>query len=132
MLRSYLSVLIIMSGVLFAHAQSSDSAAKPSTETGQTASSRPIRVSQAVTLGLLIHEVKPKYPVAAREKGIKGYVVLGLLIGKDGVVKDLHVMNGPQELVDAASDAVRQWRYRPYYLNGQPQEVQTTVTINFP
>ena len=131
-LRYSLVVPIIIFGAMFSQAQSTESPTGPAAEAGESAPSRPIRVSQGITQGLIIHKVKPSYPDSAREKGIEGYVVLRLLIGKDGVVKDLHLVKGPQELADAATEAVRQWRFKPYYLNGQPQEIETTVTLSFP
>jgi protein TonB len=90
-----------------------------------------VRVSSGVAEGNLIHDVKPQYPALARQARIQGTVVLLAVIGKDGSVQNLHVKSGPPMLAQAAMDAVKQWRYRPYYLNGQPVEVDTQVNINF-
>lgn len=90
-----------------------------------------IRVSSGVAEGNLIHDVRPQYPVLARQAHIQGVVVLLAVIGKDGAVQDLHVKSGPPMLAQAAVDAVRQWRYKPYFLNGQPVEVDTQININF-
>lgn len=90
-----------------------------------------IRVSQGVTEGLLIHKVQPVYPVLAREARIQGTVVLTALIAKDGTIQNLRVISGKPMLAPAAIDAVKQWRYKPYLLNGTPVEIETTVTVNF-
>jgi protein TonB len=90
-----------------------------------------VRVSSGVAEGLLMHQVKPQYPVLARQARIEGTVVLQATIGKDGTVQNLRLISGHPMLVQAALDAVRQWRYRPYYLNNQPVEVDTLITVNF-
>lgn len=90
-----------------------------------------VRVSQGVLEGNLLHKVSPEYPPIARQARISGSVVLQTTIGKDGSIQDLHVVSGHPLLVQAALDAVRQWRYRPYVLNGQPVEADTIVTVNF-
>ena len=81
--------------------------------------------------GNLIHRVQPDYPLPARSARIQGEVVLAAIIGKDGSIQNLHVLKGHPMLVKAALDAVQQWRYRPYVLNGDPVEVETQVTVNF-
>ncbi len=91
----------------------------------------PIRVSGGVVTGNLLTRVNPVYPAEARAKGISGTVILHALIGKDGQVESLTAISGPEELQGAALDAVKQWVYKPYLLNGEPTEVDTTVTINF-
>lgn len=90
-----------------------------------------VRVSQGVVQGLLIHQVKPEYPPAARAAHIQGEVVLHAIIGKDGAVRQVQVISGPPMLASAAQNAVKQWRYKPYILNGQPVEVDTTINVNF-
>jgi protein TonB len=90
-----------------------------------------IRVSQGVSIGRLITKVEPLYPKLARDARVQGQVVLAAIISKDGTIQDLHVLSGHPMLVPAALDAVRQWRYKPYLLNGEPVEVETTVTVNF-
>lgn len=88
------------------------------------------RVSQMMA-GNLIHKVQPEYPPAARVAGIQGPVVLRAIISKDGSIANLRVLRGHPMLVKAAIDAVSQWRYRSYNLNGEPVEVETEVTVNF-
>jgi periplasmic protein TonB len=90
-----------------------------------------VRVSQAVSQGLLIHKVTPVYPQRAKTYNVQGTVVLRAQIGKDGHIENLKVVSGPPELVDAAEGAVSQWRYRPYVINGDPVTVETTITVNF-
>jgi protein TonB len=79
----------------------------------------------------LVHDVAPKYPPEAGRAGIEGTVVLLAVIGKDGTVKDVRVEKGLPVLAQAAIEAVKQWRYRPYLLNGEPVEVDSQITINF-
>lgn len=90
-----------------------------------------INVSQGVAQGMLVHKVVPEYPPMAREAHVQGSVVLQALIGKDGKIENVQVLSGPTQLAQAAVNAVRQWRYKPYYLNGEPVEVQTTINVNF-
>lgn len=90
-----------------------------------------VRVSSGVSQGLLIHRVQPAYPPLARQARIQGTVVLHALIGKDGAIQNLRVDSGHPMLTGAALDAVKQWRYKPYYLNGEPVEVETTVNVVF-
>lgn len=90
-----------------------------------------VRVSQGVSQGLLIHQVKPSYPPLARQARIQGTVVLQAVIGKDGNIQGLKVVSGHPMLAPAALEAVKQWKYKPYYLNGEPVEVDTTINVNF-
>lgn len=75
--------------------------------------------------------VRPGYPVLARQMKVQGSVILQALIGRDGLIQDLHVLTGPPILADAAEQAVRQWRFKPHYQNNQPVETQTSITVNF-
>jgi protein TonB len=90
-----------------------------------------VRISQGVTKGMLVHQVQPAYPGIAKAARIQGNVVLQAIISKDGSIQDLQLVSGHPMLVPAAIEAVRQWRYRPYLLNGQPVEVETTITVIF-
>lgn len=90
-----------------------------------------VRVSQGVSEGLLIHQVKPQYPPLARQARIQGQVVLQAVIGKDGAIQNLRLVQGHPMLAPAAIEAVKQWRYKPYFLNGEPVEVDTQITVNF-
>jgi protein TonB len=90
-----------------------------------------VRVSQGVSQGLLLRQVKPNYPPLARQARIQGQVVLQALISKDGSIQNLHLVSGHPMLAPAAIEAVKQWKYKPYYLNGEPVEVETTINVNF-
>jgi protein TonB len=90
-----------------------------------------VRVSSGVAQGLLVRQVTPKYPPMAQQARIQGTVVLQAVIGKDGTVQNLHVVSGPPMLIQAAMDAVRQWRYKPYHVNGEPVEADTQINVNF-
>jgi TonB family protein len=88
-----------------------------------------VNVSPKTMENQIINKVTPKYPVEAKKARIEGKVILRAVIGKDGSVLNLKVDSGPKELRQSALDAVRQWKYKPYLLNGQPVEVRTNVTI---
>src|SRR5271169_1034635 len=90
-----------------------------------------VRVSQGVSQGLLIRQIKPTYPPLARQARIQGVVVLQAVISKDGSIENLHLISGHPMLAPAAMDAVKQWKYKPYFLNGEPVEVETTINVNF-
>lgn len=90
-----------------------------------------VRVSQGVTKGLVVNKVEPKYPPIALAARITGVVLLKAVISRDGQVTELQTLSGHPLLVPAAIDAVKQWRYRPYLLNGVPVEVETTITVTF-
>jgi len=91
---------------------------------------RPIRPSSVMEANLM-HRVQPAYPPLARAARIQGPVVLQAVISKSGTIENLQVLSGHPMLVRAALDAVRQWRYRPYFLNGEAVEVETQITVNF-
>jgi periplasmic protein TonB len=90
-----------------------------------------VRVSQGVTQGLLIRKVQPAYPPLARQARIQGTVLLAAEISKDGSIENLHLISGHPMLAPAAIEAVKQWKYKPYILNGEPVEVETQITVNF-
>ncbi|HUJ29843.1 MAG TPA: energy transducer TonB [Candidatus Acidoferrum sp.] len=90
-----------------------------------------IRIGGNVAVAQLVHQVSPVYPPEAQHSRIQGMVVLHVVIGIDGQVIKVEPIGGPSELVPAAMDAVRQWRYKPTLLNGDPVEVDTTVSIDF-
>jgi len=90
-----------------------------------------IRISQGVTRGLLIHRVEPAYPTLAKAARIQGEVVLTAVISVNGDIENLQLVSGHPMLVPAAIAAVKQWHYKPYLLNGQPVEVETTITVIF-
>jgi periplasmic protein TonB len=93
---------------------------------------RTLSISSGVMAGYLLdNKTVPQYPAIARAARIQGTIVLQATIAKDGTIQNLRVINGPPMLQQAAIDAVRSWRYKPYLLNGEPVEVETTVNVIF-
>jgi protein TonB len=90
-----------------------------------------VRVSSGVSTGLLIRKVSPTYPQLAKQARIQGQVVLQAEISKDGTITNLQLISGHPMLAPAAIEAVKQWRYKPYLLNGEPVAVETQVIVNF-
>jgi protein TonB len=90
-----------------------------------------VRVSQGVSAGLLVRKVQPNYPPLARQARIQGSVLLQAEISKDGSIENLRLISGHPMLAPAAIEAVKQWKYKPYFLNGEPVEVETQITVNF-
>ncbi len=91
----------------------------------------PARVSGGVMAGSIVTKVQPVYPSDAKSAHITGSVIMHAIIGTDGAISSLEVISGPAELRDSALEAVRQWIYKPYLLNGVPTEVDTTITVNY-
>ncbi len=94
------------------------------------APTHPVKVSHWAE-GNLIYRVQPIYPPLARQARIQGTVELRAIVSKAGTIENLAVVSGHPMLVKSALEAVRQWRYRPYLLNGDPIEVETDITVNF-
>jgi protein TonB len=90
-----------------------------------------IRVASRVVEANLIHDVPPQYPPEAGRTRLEGAVVLMAVISQDGSVKDVRVESGLPIFAQAAIDAVKQWRYKPYLIDGEPVEVDSRITINF-
>jgi TonB family protein len=80
---------------------------------------------------LVTHRVDPDYPAAARPANLQGVIVLDVVVGRDGSVADVHALNGPDVLAQAAMDALRWWRFDPYRVDGRPVVVETTVAVEF-
>jgi TonB family protein len=80
---------------------------------------------------LVTHRVDPDYPAAARPANLHGIIVLDVVVGRDGTVAQVHALNGPEILAQAAINALRWWRFEPYRVNGQPAVVETTVAVEF-
>ena len=91
----------------------------------------PTHVSSGVMAGQIIEKTVPAYPSIAKAAGVQGTVILQAAISKTGTIENLRVMSGPAMLQQAAVDAVKTWRYRPYLLNSEPVEVETTVNVVF-
>ena len=92
---------------------------------------KPLVISSGVAAGMLIQKMPPAYPPIAKSAHVSGTVELHATISKNGTIKDLHVVSGPAMLRQAAADAVRNWRYRPYRLNNEPTEIETTISVIF-
>jgi TonB family protein len=90
-----------------------------------------LNVSQGVSTGLLIKKVSPSYPTNALRMRIEGDVELTATISKQGEISQVKVLSGNSQLTRAAADAVKQWKYKPYLLNGEPVEIQTQITVKF-
>lgn len=90
-----------------------------------------IRVGGNVQQANLLSQVTPVYPAQAKQDHVQGTVQLDVIIDKEGHVDKISVLTGPQPLIDAAVEAVTQWKYKPTFLNGEPVRVETTVTVNF-
>jgi len=91
----------------------------------------PQKIGGNVVAANLINPVKPVYPPLAKMARQQGTVKFEAMISKEGTIEDLKLISGPPLLVQAAMDAVKQWRYKPTILNGEPTEVQTTIDVNF-
>ena len=92
---------------------------------------RKMSISAGVAGGLLVQRTTPVYPQIAKEARVSGTVVIQATISKGGLIENLRAVSGPTMLRQAALDAVRTWRYRPYLLDGEPVEVETTVNVTF-
>ncbi len=90
-----------------------------------------LRISSGITEGMLTRRIEPTYPPIAERARVQGTVQLKAIISREGVIENLQLVSGHPLLVPAAMDAVKQWRYRPYILNGEPLEVETIVIVNF-
>jgi periplasmic protein TonB len=110
-------------GALSNLVESADSGPKPVLQA--------VSISQGVSQGLLIKKVHPVYPKTALAMRIEGLVELTATISKTGDITGVKVVKGDPQLTKAASDAVKQWKYKPYLLNGEPVEITTQVTVNF-
>jgi len=115
-----------MGGVMGSILGSTTNVAVPKMATPQR-----VRVSSGVQSGLLVRKVNPTYPPLARQARIQGVVILQAQISKDGNIENLQLISGHPMLAPAAIEAVKQWKYKPYLLNGEPVEVETQVQVNF-
>jgi len=108
-----------------------EGAAEAAPSKPETAQAERVKVASGVTTGLLIKKVTPIYPADARAAYIQGTVVLQAKISKEGDITDLELVDGPIELAGSAVAAVRQWKYKPYLLMGQPVAVETKIQVNY-
>jgi protein TonB len=103
-----------------------DSQSKAPTPVLQT-----VNISQGVSQGLLVKKVQPVYPANALQLRVEGAVELMATVSKSGDIAGVKILSGDAQLARAAVEAVKQWKYKPYLLNGSPVEIQTQVTVNF-
>jgi len=92
---------------------------------------RRVRISSGVAQGLLVTKVPPQYPQDAKDQRIQGAVVMKVTVDKEGNVENIQLVSGHPLLAPPAIEAVKQWKYKPYLLNGTPVEVETQVQVNF-
>jgi protein TonB len=105
--------------------------ATPPVESDPIRAQKRVRISSGIAESLVIYHPAPQYPQMARMAHITGDVVLKITIDRTGQVKDIAAMQGHPILIQSSIDAVRQWRYRPYVLNGEAVEVESTVKIQY-
>jgi TonB family protein len=131
MKRTLTLVLLLVSlvGVPLGLAQTTSPSPSPDSPPG--AKPRRLRVSQGVAEANLIHKVEPQYPLEAKEKGIQGVVLLKVLIDRNGNIASCEQVEGDPVLGKASTEAVTQWKYRPYLLNGEPVDVETVIKVSF-
>ena len=101
-------------------------AARVATPAAQHAS-----VSTSAARQIVSRSVQPDYPMLARQMRVQGSVIMQALIGRDGLIEDLHVLSGPPILANAAEEAVRQWHFKPHFVGSQPVETRANITVNF-
>ncbi len=114
-----------MGGVIGSVLSAANTAIVPKMATPQR-----VRVSSGVQQGLLVRRVQPNYPPLARQARIQGSVILQAQISKNGDIENLQLVSGHPMLAPSAIEAVKQWKYKPYLLNGEPVEVETTIQVN--
>ena len=135
--RVFVAAAILAVGSISGLAQDNPEPSAKQAQDGATAlvlpgsKDRPVRVSSGVIAGLILHKVDPVYPEDARDNGVSGSVVMAATIDDHGKIVKLLVIAGPEKLRDAALNAVNQWTYKPFLLNGNPVFVQTQITVNF-
>jgi protein TonB len=125
-----------MMGSMGAWAQATEPSGAPTQDSATAApqpgsKEKPVIVSSGVIAALLLHKVDPVYPEDARKAKVSGPVVMLVIIDDEGKIAKLSAVAGPAQLRDAALDAVNQWRYKPYLLNGKPVFVKSQITVNF-
>lgn len=103
----------------------------PAVEPPKVSGSQKLRVSAGLAEANLVHKVDPEYPLMAKQTHVQGDVVLACTIAKDGSIAMLRAISGHPILIQSAMDAVKQWKYKPFLLNGELVLVETTITVKF-
>jgi len=133
--RAFAFVAILLASALPTLSQEPDRTAPPASQSQQSGQPQSppkrVRVSGSITQKMIVSKVSPTYPKDARKKRIQGPVHMLLLISPAGDVENIKLIDGDQQLGEAAMDAIKQWKFKPYVLNGTPVEVETTITFNF-
>jgi TonB family protein len=122
---------LLMSVLLFAPSAAPRSQPASSNSQASSPSPRRVKVSPEVASALVVQKARLSYPDVARNNGVQGPVVLGLVINSSGDVEEVTVVSGNPALAQGAADAVKRWKYKPYLVEGSPAEMETQVTINF-
>jgi periplasmic protein TonB len=131
---AFVVLIVLSAGSGLAAGRSQDQGNPPAAQADATPQSQVpqrIHVSIGVTSGLLVKKVQPKYPKKARTDGIQGTVVLHVLISEAGDIETAELVSGHPLLAPAAIKAVKQWKYKPYLLEGKPVKVETEIEVNF-
>lgn len=123
--RSEAGIAFVLCAALISGCRKNGDKTPVPAETGSQRQAYPIDGSQ------ILKKVQPIYPAMAKAAHVQGQVVLHAIIAEDGMVESLDAISGPPMLQGAAIDAVKQWVYRPYLINGQPRRVSTQVVVNF-
>jgi protein TonB len=121
----------VLSGIVGSVPSAAPPPPPPPAEKPKPATPQRIRVGGNVAEAKVINRVQPVYPPLAKQARVSGTVRLNAVISRDGTIQDLQVVSGHPLLVQAALQAVRQWRYSPTLLNGEPVEVATVIDVNF-
>ena len=116
---------------LMAGLRPSNAAVLPPVEKNNLEQKRPMKISEPVLQAQLISRLEPRYPPLALQTRKEGTVLLHAIISRDGRITALEVVSGSPWFAQTALEAVRQWRYRPTILNGEPVEVETSITVIF-
>jgi protein TonB len=103
----------------------------PATPVAKAPSNELLEVPEDFADDQIVRRVHPNYPKQARARKVQGTVVLEAIVNKKGTVDSLQLVSGDSLLAQAAADAVKQWKYKPYFHNGDPTEFQTRITIDF-
>ena len=122
---------VVSSPVVASNFVSTSAAKTTSPSVSGTAKGKPVKIASGAASGLIVKKVPPQYPLEAKLVRLEGTVVVRAVIGRSGEVSEVNALSGPPLLESAAVDAVKQWQYKPYTVNGQPVDVETTIEVVF-
>jgi protein TonB len=118
-------------GSMITDFRATDAPVQPPKEIKKSDEKRAVKISETVQQAQLVSRIEPRYPPLALQTRKEGTVLLHAIISREGRITAIEVASGSPWFVQAALDAVREWRYRPTYLNGEPVEVETSITVIF-